>query len=67
MLASASTVSTTLDFRSLMRIQNSADSVIADVCWKLPQLVVIFPIQINSFEIPLLTFTEILCSAQAMP
>lgn len=50
-----------------MRIQNSADSVIADVCWKLPQLVVIFPIQINSFEIPLLTFTEILCSAQAMP
>lgn len=49
-----------------MRIQNSTDPVAADVCWKLPQLVVISPIHENSFEIPLLlfapqelTFTEI--------
>lgn len=67
MLASASPVSTTLDFRSLMRIQNSTDPVTADICWKLPPLVVVFLICNNSFEIPLLlfapqelTFTEIL-------
>lgn len=49
-----------------MRIQNSTDPVTADICWKIPQLLVIFPICENSFEIPLLlfapqklTFTEI--------
>lgn len=55
-----------------MGIQNSTDPVTADICWKLPQLVVIFSIHNNSFEIPLLlfasqelTFTEILCSTWA--
>lgn len=55
-LVSTSSVSTTSDFRSLMRIQNSTGPVTADICWKLPQLVVILPIHNNSFEIPLLLF-----------
>lgn len=56
-----------------MRIQSSTDPVTADICWKFPELVVIFPIHSNNFEIPLLlfaprelTFTEILCSTWAM-
>lgn len=31
-------VSITLDFRSLMRIQNSIDPVTTEICWKLCQL-----------------------------